>query len=357
MAFERFPLVSCAISLAVSAVALARPAAADPPPPDPTAALAAPVSPARTEPPQPPAAPASLSVLDRFAGSYVAAGYFTPGDRVSAAVLGTSVSGTVAPSFFVYRSDVHQLRLAWQLTFRVATAPAPGVSAADVDDTQLTLSDTLTLASWGGRNRAPPGPAAAFDPTLARGGEFHTWALVGGGALFPTSRDSQSSGRSLATVLLAGLRQRIPVLGSRYGEFPQLTLGLTERWTHDLRSSSAVAGAPPPATDTLRHGADAVIPLVRDLPILRNLEARLGFALVNEVGPQLPLLTSTELDFTVAVRPIPEIVFDFGYTTTQKLPAGGVSYGQIEALHLDLALFPERLVRRLSGADNAAGAR
>jgi hypothetical protein len=392
------------------------PPAPQPPAAEPTAAPQAPITPPPAAPPRAaaaperptaePAAPSSAtaatapvetppetplqasrrSLLHRFEGSYIDWQH----DADPHLFGGSSYSGSedfsysmywyFTPSLFLYRSETHQLRLLASLpiSFEVLTSnTTTGARSAEVEDPSLAVSHTISLASWGGRNTAPPGPAAAFNPTLDGGGEYNTWVAAGGALVFPASRVSQAEGRVLATSLSATLRQRIKLLGSQSPGLPHATAAFTESWRHDffhaITPTSPVSNGTVGTTfapdqisshvfidNRLRHHFNLLLPLYRTVELSTSFGVAQYFkpalsgssCITTATGPVCPSgtdssprqLTYTEFDLSLAWRIIPEVVLDVGYErddpTTRYVPVA-------ETLYADLAFFPERLLDRL----------
>jgi len=291
-----------------------------------------------------------------------------------------------SPSFFIYRSDVHQLRIRTSLTVQVELTDSDTTTYRNepqVLDMPLMVSDAITLASWGGANTAPGGPFAAFDPTLAGGGENHTWFLGTAGVYLPTSKYSQAVARYLTTHVQAGLRQRIKLLGSAAPGLQNVTLSLRETWQHDftraVTPTSSSLGNPRESSpgdpflsdqlsgtalihDRLIHELSLLLPLYGDLQLAGHLQIYNEFpyefksdnpcelfvqtGCIDTPDPEggSSVRTSLQVGGQLAYQIIPEIAVDAGVTVGSAASTFGG--GPSVFLHADLTFFPVELLRR-----------
>ncbi len=384
------------------------------PPPPPAVSEPAPQGNAPPAPPPPPAvseevpqesgppaaapSPKPFSLLDRFAGSSIDWGHVASSELlgVSSSYQGVEdfsyrMSWDVTPSFFAYRSDRHAVRLQANLGVSVELTNSNTTTTqheAELADLPLTVSDTITLASWGGENVAPPGPAAAFNPTLAGGGEYGTWVVPEAAVVFPLSRYSQTT-RVLATRLGAGLRQRIKLLGGAAPGLQNLTLSLGGTWRHDFNRttvptspdvniprqstggtplSSDVIGKYFLATDRLSASFGLVLPIYGGLELWGTFSYRVDFKPKPPSDACISLLTGcapssvtadarttfgyTNVYLGLAYRFLPELTAEVGYetftsTTNAAFKASNPLYSPGDSFfYADVAFFPEQLLQR-----------
>lgn len=386
------------------------PLAVRPPTPAPRVPFeAAPVPPAGAEPEVEPtaAAPAKpSSLLDRFAGSYVDWGHVANSELlgVGASVIGREdysyeMAWNIAPSFFALRSERHDVRLRANLGVSMEVTNSNTTTQkneAQLEDLPLTVSDTIALASWGGPNVAPSGPAAAFNPTLDGGSEYGLWLSGDGGVILPTSK-AASAYRYLATGLGVAVRQRIKLLGGAAPGLRSLTLSLAETWRHDFNrtqvpttthgsiarqnesGNAIVSDVVSPwllTTDRLATTLSAILPLYGNLELSAVFAYRMDFKPAPPQDQCVKVLTGcaapaaspqaatsfsyTRLDVALAYRFLPELVVDIGYDTLASTAnttgrTGTVFYHPGDSVfYADVAFFPEQLFQRFARSRAAA---
>jgi len=371
------------------------PQAALPPPQAPATPPVAPAPPpvAPTPPPVAPAPP----FFDRFSGSYLSWGNVLDNNPLSSSPIAAesdyyAMGISFTPTFFAYRSDVHQIRIRTSVSASVELTNSETTTSAgqlQLHGMPVAISDTITLASWGGANRATGGPFVAFDPTLAGGGENHTWFIGNAGVLLPTSRESQGIGRYLTTDLKAGLRQRIKLLGSGSAGLSSLTLQLRETWQHDFTravvatnpsldrprqtsSGSAILSDQLSGTalvqDRFIHSLSMLLPLYGDLQLAGELLVRndlpyrlqsggtcdvvLATGCIDTTDPEASsaVRTSVRFDWALAYQIIPELGIDAGAAGALGINGSAPNL----AFYADLTFFPVELVRRVLTASPAA---
>jgi len=365
--------------------AFAQAGAQAPPPPPPAA-----------PPAEPPAAPTGL--LGRFAGSYISWDHVVNvellgvGDKsLDSTSFAYSMSWSFAPSFYVYRSDRHALRLQTSLGVSVELTNSETTTENHqplLGDLPITLSDAISLFSWGGQSAAPQGPSAAFDPSLVGGGEFNTWLVTSAGLVLPTSKKGQTAFYA-ATRLGLGLRQRVKLLGSQAPGLQNVTLSLNELWRHDFNRSnvptssnahiprqdatgtlivSDVISGALLTTDRLSTSVEMILPLYAGLELSGEFAYRVDFRPALTQGSCVQLATGcvdpapapsgartfsyTRFDLALAYRVLPELTVDIGYDTfAPSVRANGGSANPVyqvgdSVFYADVALFPEALLRR-----------
>lgn len=285
-----------ASGLVLAVCALARPAAADEPPPAASKAAA----------PQEPS-PASSGELLPWSGTL-----FSWGHAVSASMLGVRSAESVVTGFdgqvssdsdvytqtfalsggyFILRRPPHQLR--------VSTTVAMDVELTDGNTTvqrhepalrDIPLRLAYTPVLWSkGDGRPIRGDAAMLDPTLLGRGDHRTWGLVAGSLRLPTSRVSQGTGLLLGTSLSVGARQQVALLGGGAPGLTHLIVTLSETWSHFFYEATTPVGV-----SVLRADASGRAFLGDQLRGAANVENQLTTAL----SVALPLYEGLQLDTT-----------------------------------------------------------
>lgn len=302
---------------------------------------------------------------------------------------------TFVPGMFLYRDDRHNVRASTLIAPTVELTNCDSCTYRyqwDVNNIPIRVSDTIAIAAWGAGGGATAA-AIARDPTLASAAEYRLQAIVLGSAILPTSRTFASGGLLFGTSLSLGLRQQVKLFGSASPYLPNVTVTLSEAWTHQFwRATSPIADnieqkrqdfTGNSLIDNQLRGAANVenrlaTTLNVQLPIYGDLQFNAQYTHINDFpyafqgdptnsnGCDVKILSDcvdlghseskmrviTSFDLSLYYQFTNEIAADIGYNNfALQLHPGGYwrnpVFSPSSAFYADIYVFPEAILQRL----------